>query len=49
MSDTVHLVDCTLREGDQTAGVAMTVDEKLEIAEMLDEGGFRSPMPACPR
>ena len=39
MSDTVHLVDCTLREGDQTAGVAMTVDEKLEIAEMLGCGG----------
>ena len=39
MSDTVHLVDCTLREGDQTAGVAMTVDEKLQIAEMLDAAG----------
>ena len=39
MSDTVHLVDCTLREGDQTAGVAMTVDEKLQIAEMLDDAG----------
>ena len=39
MSDTVHLVDCTLREGDQTAGVAMTVEEKLQIAEMLDAAG----------
>ena len=39
MTNPVHLVDCTLREGDQTAGVAMTVDEKLQIAEMLDAAG----------
>ena len=39
MSRGVHLVDCTLREGDQTAGVAMTFDEKLEIAELLDAAG----------
>ena len=39
MSKPVHLVDCTLREGDQTAGVAMTLDEKIRIAEMLDAAG----------
>ena len=39
MSSQVHLVDCTLREGDQTAGVAMTLDEKLQIVEMLDSAG----------
>jgi len=35
----VHLVDCTLREGDQAPGVAMTPDEKLSIAVLLDEAG----------
>ena len=41
MSEAVHLVDCTLREGDQTAGGAMTVEEKLHIAELLEESGVR--------
>lgn len=38
-SDQVHLVDCTLREGDQTAGVAMTPAEKLALARSLDAAG----------
>ncbi len=33
------LLDSTLREGEQTPGVAFTVDEKLEIARKLDEVG----------
>ncbi len=35
----VHVVDCTLREGDQTPGVAMSVDEKLAVARLLDRAG----------
>lgn len=39
MSRRVNMVDCTLREGDQTAGVAMTADEKLRLALQLDAAG----------
>lgn len=40
MSGRVNIVDCTLREGDQTAGVSMRPEEKLAIALMLDEAGI---------
>ncbi|NWF95188.1 MAG: homoaconitate hydratase [Candidatus Thorarchaeota archaeon] len=35
----VHIWDETLRDGEQTPGVALTVDEKIEIAKMLDDIG----------
>lgn len=35
----VYIWDETLRDGEQTPGVALTVDEKIEIAKMLDEVG----------
>jgi len=35
----VHIWDETLRDGEQTPGVALTIDEKIEIAKMLDEIG----------
>jgi len=35
----VHIWDETLRYGEQTPGVALTIDEKIEIAKMLDEVG----------
>jgi 2-isopropylmalate synthase len=35
----VHIWDETLRDGEQTPGVALTLDEKIEIAKMLDELG----------
>ena len=38
-SDVVHLVDATLREGEQTPGVWLTPDEKLEILEHLGLAG----------
>ncbi|MFB6286729.1 MAG: hypothetical protein ABEK03_09195, partial [Candidatus Bipolaricaulia bacterium] len=36
---TVELLDTTLREGEQTPNVTMTIEQKLEIAEALDEFG----------
>ena len=35
----VYFWDETLRDGEQTPGVALTLDEKIEIAKMLDEMG----------
>ncbi len=36
----VHLLDTTLRDGEQTPGVSLTEDEKLEIARHLDALGL---------
>ena len=33
------IFDTTLRDGEQSPGATMTHDEKLEIAELLDEMG----------
>lgn len=35
----VEILDSTLREGEQTPGVTFTVEEKIEIANLLDEFG----------
>ncbi|MCA0940351.1 2-isopropylmalate synthase [Salipiger pacificus] len=37
--DRVYIFDTTLRDGEQSPGATMTHDEKLEIAELLDEMG----------
>ena len=37
MTDRVLIFDTTLRDGEQSPGATMTHEEKLEIAEMLDE------------
>src|SRR5262245_61482130 len=37
--DRVRIFDTTLRDGEQSPGAAMTLEEKLEVAELLDEMG----------
>ena len=52
MTDQVCIFDTTLRDGEQSPGVALTVDDKLEIARQLEklgvdiiEAGFPSSSP----
>lgn len=35
----VEIIDCTLRDGEQTPGVWFTLEEKLELAKLLSEAG----------
>jgi 2-isopropylmalate synthase len=37
--DRVYIFDTTLRDGEQSPGASMTLDEKLQIATLLDEMG----------
>jgi 2-isopropylmalate synthase len=39
LPETVKIFDTTLRDGEQTPGVALTVDEKIRIAKRLDKLG----------
>ena len=38
-SDRVYIFDTTLRDGEQSPGASMTLDEKIQVAELLDEMG----------
>jgi len=40
ISPQLSLVDCTLRDGEQQAGVAFTKEDKVRIAKQLDEIGI---------
>ncbi len=51
-NETVRFLDTTLRDGEQSAGIGMTVDEKIEIAKQLErlqvdiiEAGFAASSP----
>ena len=39
MSGHVHIFDTTLRDGEQSPGAALHIDEKLEIARQLERLG----------
>ncbi len=38
-ADRVFIFDTTLRDGEQSPGASMTLDEKLQVAELLDQMG----------
>ena len=37
MSDRVYIFDTTLRDGEQSPGATMNLDEKMQIAQLLEE------------
>ena len=39
MSDRIFIFDTTLRDGEQSPGASMTLEEKIQVAEVLDEMG----------
>lgn len=39
LADEIYIFDTTLRDGEQTPGVALTVDDKIQIAQKLDNLG----------
>ena len=41
MSTTIHIYDTTLRDGCQAEDIALTLEDKLRIAERLDDLGIR--------
>ncbi|MGH3759226.1 LeuA family protein [Actinophytocola sp.] len=41
MPEQVEVIDCTLRDGEQTPGVWFTVQEKVQLALLLDQAGIR--------
>jgi len=40
MAENIIIFDTTLRDGEQSPGASMTVNEKIMIAEMLDQAGI---------
>ena len=46
--DRVIVFDTTLRDGEQCPGATMTFEEKIEIAEMLDDMGVDVIGPVFP-
>jgi len=50
--DRIIIFDTTLRDGEQCPGATMTFEEKLEVAEMLDDMGvdvIEAGFPSLPK
>ena len=43
ISDNLKIHDATLRDGEQTPGVVLRKEEKVRIAQLLDEAGLSRP------
>ena len=37
MSDRIYIFNTTLRDGEQSPGATMNLDEKMQIAQLLEE------------
>ena len=48
-ADEIQIHDVTLRDGEQQSRVALTKEQKIAIAEKLDEVGVTGLRPACRR
>ncbi|MDL2246855.1 2-isopropylmalate synthase, partial [Methanobrevibacter sp. OttesenSCG-928-K11] len=42
LQDHINIFDTTLRDGEQSPGIALTVDEKIQIAQKLDKIGVNT-------
>jgi 2-isopropylmalate synthase len=49
LSDDITILDTTLRDGEQTPGVALTTSEKIQIAQKLDNIGINTIEVGFPR
>jgi 2-isopropylmalate synthase len=47
-TERIKIFDTTLRDGEQSPGAAMTHEEKIEVAELLDEMGVDIIEAGCP-
>ena len=46
----IRIFDTTLRDGEQSPGATMTLDEKIQVAELLDDMGvdiIEAGIPHC--
>ena len=44
MADYVHIFDTTLRDGEQSPGCSMNMQENLRVARTLDDLGHHDPV-----
>ena len=45
MTEKIYIFDTTLRDGEQSPGASMNLDEKLQIAEVLDSMNVNAEEP----
>ena len=42
MTEKIYIFDTTLRDGEQSPGASMNLEEKIQIAEILEEKGWKN-------